>query len=179
MPVRELGHHIGTTGEEHVMVVSAPALDVLARVSPQEVPHEACVVDVCWSHDVPDMLYALGAGTRSSVTAYFVVDDGSDVQAAGTVGEGLPELEAVPALALVAEAVDAVDSSVLVVAPQEEELLPALDLVRHQAADCPEGLPAPNHVEPEKELVVFRGEAAVLENTQERPSTGRVCLQGS
>lgn len=45
------------------------------------------------------------------------VDDGSHRKAVEAVGEHLPELDAVAALALVVEAVDPVDAGGLVVAP--------------------------------------------------------------
>ena len=57
-----------------------------------------------------------------------LVDDRGDREAVEAVGERLPELDVVPALALVVEAVDAVDRRALVVAAQQEEVLRVLDL---------------------------------------------------
>lgn len=45
-----------------------------------------------------------------------LIDDGSNGQAVKAVGESLPQLDVVPPLALIIEAVDAVDGSALVVA---------------------------------------------------------------
>lgn len=64
-----------------------------------------------------------------------LIDDGRDGQAVEAIGEGLPELDVVPSLALVVEAVDAVDGGALVVAAQDEEVLGVLDLVRQEQAD--------------------------------------------
>ena len=58
-----------------------------------------------------------------------LVDDGRDRQAVEAVGEGLPQLDRVPPLALVVEAVDPVDRRALVVAAQQEEVLGVLHLV--------------------------------------------------
>jgi hypothetical protein len=64
-----------------------------------------------------------------------LVDDGGNGQAVEAVGEGLPQLDVVAALALVIEAVYAVDGGALVVAAQDEEVLRVLDLVRQKQAD--------------------------------------------
>lgn len=64
-----------------------------------------------------------------------LIDDGGDGQAVKAVGEGLPQLDVVSPLALVVEAVDAVDGRALVVAAEDEEVLRVLDLVCEQQAD--------------------------------------------
>ena len=53
----------------------------------------------------------------------FLVDNGSDRQAIEAVCEGLPDLDIVPPLALVVDAVDAVDRGALVITAQDEEVL--------------------------------------------------------
>jgi hypothetical protein len=65
-----------------------------------------------------------------------LVDDSGDGQTVEAVGEGLPQLDVVSALALVVEAVDAVDGGTFVVASEDEEVLGVLDLVCQQKADC-------------------------------------------
>ena len=50
-------------------------------------------------------------------------DDGGHREAVEAVGEHLPELDAVAALALVVEAIDPVDAGGLVVTPGAKELL--------------------------------------------------------
>jgi hypothetical protein len=64
-----------------------------------------------------------------------LIDDGRNGQAVEAVGEGLPQLDVVSTLALVVEAVYAVDGRALVVAAQHEEVLRVLDLVGEQQAD--------------------------------------------
>lgn len=64
-----------------------------------------------------------------------LVDDSGNWQAVEAIGEGLPELDVVSPLALIVEAVDAVDGGALVVAAEHEEVLGVLDLVREQQAD--------------------------------------------
>ena len=53
------------------------------------------------------------------------------------------------------------------VATQDEEVLRVLDLVGQKQADCLEGLLAAIHVVAQEEIVRFRGEASILEQTEE------------
>jgi len=96
-----------------------------------------------------------------------LVDDGRHGQAVEAVREGLPHLDVVPPLALVVEAVDAVDGRALVVAPQDEEVLRVLDLEREQQADRLERLLAAVHVVAEEQVVGLGREAPVLEEPQQ------------
>lgn len=64
-----------------------------------------------------------------------LVNDCSNRETVEAVGEGLPELDVIPSLALVVEAVDPVDGRALVVAAQNEEVFRVLDLVRQEQAD--------------------------------------------
>lgn len=57
------------------------------------------------------------------------VDDGGNRQAVEAVRKSLPQLDVVPALALIVETIDTVDGGTLVVAAQDEEVLGVLDLV--------------------------------------------------
>ena len=58
-----------------------------------------------------------------------LVDDSSDGQAVETVRKCFPQLDVVPTLALIVEAVDAIDAGTLVVSSQNEEVLWIFDLV--------------------------------------------------
>ena len=71
------------------------------------------------------------------------------------------------ALALVVEAVDAVDGSTLVVASQQEEVLGVLDLVRKQEADSLKRLFASIDVVPKEQVVRLWGESAVLKQAEQ------------
>lgn len=64
-----------------------------------------------------------------------LIDDSCNWQAVEAVGECLPELNVVSALALIIEAVDAVDGSTLVVASEDEEVFGVFDLVCEEQAD--------------------------------------------
>lgn len=92
-----------------------------------------------------------------------LVNDGGNGQAVEAVGEGLPQLDVVSALAFIVEAVDAVDRRALVVTAQDEEVLRVLYLVGEQQADGLERLLATIDVVAEEEVVGLWGESAVLE----------------
>ena len=96
-----------------------------------------------------------------------VIDDRRDREAVEALDELLPELEGVPALAFIVEAVDAVDRAALVVASEEEEVLRVLDLVGEHEADDFEVLLAAIDVVAEEEVVGFGREAADLENSEQ------------
>lgn len=85
---------------------------------------------VSWSHDTADLLHGVQIGTQTAVHGEdLLVNDGCDGQAVEAVRKCLPQLDVVPALALIVETVDAVDRGALVVATQNEEVLGVLDLV--------------------------------------------------
>ncbi len=96
-----------------------------------------------------------------------LVDDGGNGQTVEAVGKGLPQLDVVAALALVVEAVDAVDGRALVIAAQDEEVLGVLDLVGQQQADGLERLLAAVDVVAQEEVVGLGREAAILEQPQQ------------
>lgn len=96
-----------------------------------------------------------------------LINDGSNGETVEAVGESLPELDVVSALALIVETVDTVDRGTLVVSTQNEEVLGVLDLVRKEEADGLERLLATVDVVTEEEVVSLRGETAVFEETQE------------
>jgi hypothetical protein len=64
-----------------------------------------------------------------------LINDGGNRQAVEAVRERLPKLDVVATLALIVEAIDAVDRGTLVVATKDEEVLGVLDLVCEQQAD--------------------------------------------
>lgn len=65
----------------------------------------------------------------------FFVDDSSDRQAIEAVGKCLPEFDVVSSLALVVEAVNAIDRCTLVIAAKDEEVFGILDFVCKQQTD--------------------------------------------
>lgn len=84
-------------------------------------------------HDPPNLLHALQVWGKASVHGKdLLIDDGGNGEAVEAVCERLPELDVESTLALVVEAVDAVDRGALVVATQDEEVFGVLDLVRQE-----------------------------------------------
>lgn len=95
-----------------------------------------------------------------------LIDDGRNRQTVEAVGERLPQLDIVPPLALVVEAVDAIDRRALVVTTENKEIFGVLDLVGQEEADCFERLLAAVNVVTEEEIVGLGGKAAVFEEAQ-------------
>lgn len=58
-----------------------------------------------------------------------LVDNGGNRQAVEAIGEGLPELDVVAALALIVESVDTVDRGAFVVTAENEEVFGVFDFV--------------------------------------------------
>ena len=93
----------------------------------------------------------------------FLVDEGRNGQTVEAVSEDFPQLDAVAPLALIVEAVDAVDRGAFVVASQQEEVLWVLNLVSKEEADCLERLLSTVDVVSKEEIVGVGREATVLE----------------
>jgi len=92
-----------------------------------------------------------------------LIDDGCDGEAVKAIGEGLPQLNIVPSLTFVIEAVDSVDRGAFVVATENEEVFGVLDLVGEEQADGLEGLLASVDIISKEEIVCLWWEAAILE----------------
>jgi hypothetical protein len=60
---------------------------------------------------------------------YLLVNDSCDGQAVEAICESLPEFDVVPPLALVVEAINAVDGGAFVVASKDKEVLRVFDFV--------------------------------------------------
>jgi hypothetical protein len=123
---------------------------------------------VCWSHYAPNLLHRVQVRAETAVHCEdLLVDDSGDRQAVEAVGEGLPQLNVVPSLALVVETVDAVDGGALVVAAKDKEVLGVFDLVREEQADGLERLLATVYVVAEEKVVGLWWETAILEQTEQ------------
>lgn len=96
-----------------------------------------------------------------------LVNDSSNGKAVEAVGESLPELDVVSALALVVETVDTVDGGALVVSTQNEEVLGVLDLVGKEKANGLKRLLATVDVVTKEKVVGLGRETAVFEETEE------------
>lgn len=120
------------------------------------------------AHDTPNLLHRVKVGAQTAVHGEdLLVNDGGNGQAVEAIGKSLPQFDVVASLALIVEAVDAVDGRTLVVAAQNEEVLGVLDLVREQKADGLERLLATVDVVTEEEVVGLGRKATVLEETEE------------
>lgn len=91
-----------------------------------------------------------------------LVDDGGNGQAIEAVGKRLPELDVVPPLALIVEAVYTVDGGTLVVAAEDKEVFWVFDLVGQEKADGLERLLSSVDVVAQKEIVGLWRESSVL-----------------
>ncbi|GIX60680.1 ABC1 family protein [Babesia caballi] len=156
---QKVDHNVGAEGERNAAVVLAPARGVWVGVAPQQVAQEPGVGHVGGTSNLANLVHGVELRRETAVhTKYLVVDDGGHGQAVEAVGEDLPELHAVAPLALVVEAVDAVDGGALVVPAEQEKVLGTDGLQRLLAAV---------HVVAEKEVVGGGREPAVLEQPQQ------------
>lgn len=94
-----------------------------------------------------------------------LVDNGGNRQAVEAIGEGLPELDVVAALALIVESVDTVDRGAFVVTAENEEVFGVFDFVGKQQADGLERLLATVDIVTKEEVVCLGREATVFEKT--------------
>lgn len=98
---------------------------------------------------------------------YLLIDNGSDGKAVEDIAKGLPELDIVTTTTFIIETINTIDACALVVTAENEEVLRVANLKREQEADGLDRLTAAVDVVSEEEIVCFRWEAAVLEETQQ------------
>ena len=123
---------------------------------------------ICWAHDAADLLHGVQIWTQSSVHGEdLLINDSGNGQAVEAVGKCLPKLDVVSSLALIVEAIDAVDRGAFVVAAEDEEVFRVLDLVGKEQADSLQGLLATIYVVTKEEVVGLRRKASVLEQPKE------------
>lgn len=94
------------------------------------------------------------------------VNDGCNWQTVEAVGEGFPQLDVVPTLALIIKSVYAVDGGTFVVAAQDEKVFRILDLVCEKEADGFERLLATVDVVAQEEVIGLWRKSSVLEQSQ-------------
>jgi hypothetical protein len=197
MFLEEPGNDIGAKGEGDTAIVLAPARDVLVRIRPKKIAEQAavrnlvtrmlaptwvicvnyrdekevlslCITYVSGAHDATDLLHRVQVRAEATVHGKdLLIDDGGNGQAVEAVGKRLPQLDVVSTLALVVEAIDAVDGRALVVTPQDEKVLGILDLVGKEQADSLKGLLASVYVVTQEKVVGLRREAAVFKEAEQ------------
>lgn len=125
----ELFYDIGTEGEGDTTIVLSPSYETLLGIGPQQVANETGVSYIAGADDLLDLLHLLKFRGQATVAAEdLVVDDARNGKAVEGIRKGLPQLDVVPALALIEEPIDTVDGGALVVAAEDEEVLGELDL---------------------------------------------------
>lgn len=96
-----------------------------------------------------------------------LIDDCCNREAVETVRKCFPQLDIIPTLTLVIEAIDSIDGGTFVVSSEDEEILGILDLVRKEQADCFERLFASIDIISKEEVVGLGREATVFEKSQQ------------
>lgn len=120
------------------------------------------------THDATDLFHRVQIGAETTVHGEdLLVDDRRDGQAVEAISECLPQLNVVPPLALVIEAIDTVDGGTFVVTTENKEVFRIFNLVCKEQADGLERLFATVDVVSEEEVVGLRREATVFKKTQE------------
>jgi len=166
--LEELVDDVVAEGVGHTAGVAAPAGYRGVRVGPEEVAEEALVGDVRRAGDLEDLAKPLEVGREAAVHAQnFVLDAAGDRHAVEGVGEDAPELDAVTALALVVEAVDAVQGGAFVVAAKEEELVGVLYFVAEEEGDCFYALLGSINVISHEDIIAFRRKSSSLKQTEQ------------
>lgn len=88
------------------------------------------------THHTANLLHRIEIGAQTTVHSKdFLVDNCGNGQAVKAIGKGLPQLDVIASLALIIEAINAVDGRALVVSAQDEKVFWILDLVCEEQAD--------------------------------------------
>ena len=96
----------------------------------------------------------------------FLVDQGGDRQAIEDVAKDAPESNGISTFALIVETIDSVDLGTFVISPEKEEVLRVLNLVAQKQADSFDGLLSTVDIVTEEEIVCFRRETTVFEDSE-------------
>ena len=148
-------------------VILTPARLALLGVGPKQVAQEAVFGHFGWPRDLLKLSNCHQLRRETAVHAKnLVVDEGCDGHAVENILEFFPDADGVAALALVVEAVDAVDLTALVVAAQQEEVFLELDLVGEEQDNCLERILAAVNVVSQEEVVGLGWEPSVLKESQ-------------
>eukprot|EP00312_Isochrysidales_sp_CCMP1244_P017090 CAMPEP_0202741702 /NCGR_PEP_ID=MMETSP1388-20130828/4496_1 /ASSEMBLY_ACC=CAM_ASM_000864 /TAXON_ID=37098 /ORGANISM="Isochrysis sp, Strain CCMP1244" /LENGTH=340 /DNA_ID=CAMNT_0049408555 /DNA_START=129 /DNA_END=1150 /DNA_ORIENTATION=- len=171
VPLEEGVHAVGSKRVRDTAVVLSPARHVDVRVGPEQVAEQARV----WHLERPlqrrDVARRDKVRRETAVEAKdALVDERGEGQPVEELLELLPQLDRVAALALVVEAVHAVDGGVLVVSAQQPDLVGVLDFERHQQEHALEPVGAAVDVVAEEDVarpLWSGGEAAEVEQPKQ------------
>lgn len=94
-----------------------------------------------------------------------LINDRGNREAIEAISECLPQLNVVSPLALVVKAIDAINRSTLMVAPENKKVFWVLNLICKEETDCLKRLFTPVHIITQEEVVGFRWKASILEET--------------
>jgi len=84
-------HYLLAKGEADPSIILAPALYIFVGIGPQEIAEEACVWDVCGSHDSLDLIERAQLWAKAAMHAEdLLINKGGDREAIEAVSEGLP-----------------------------------------------------------------------------------------
>mmetsp|Transcript_38082 Transcript_38082/g.81113 ORF Transcript_38082/g.81113 Transcript_38082/m.81113 type:complete len:204 (+) Transcript_38082:680-1291(+) len=168
MLLQELANHVGAEGVRDAAVVLGPTRNVSLRIGPQQITQQPCVGNVRWPHDALDLLRRVEVRRKTRMYAEDLLvhhsRKGKDIE---HLLEFFPHLDVVAALALVIEAVDAVDGCTLVVTAEEEEILGVLDLVREKQAHAFEAILPTVNIVAEEEIIGVGRETTVLKEAKQ------------
>mmetsp|Transcript_15428 Transcript_15428/g.48182 ORF Transcript_15428/g.48182 Transcript_15428/m.48182 type:complete len:233 (+) Transcript_15428:607-1305(+) len=166
--LEELGDDIVAKGKGDAARTLVPPNHFLFRVTPQQVTQQPLFRHIGGARNGGNLIEVLQVGRQATVHAQnLLVDPGSDGKAVEQIGKGSPQLNVVPALALVVKAVDAINGGTLVVATQQKEVLRVLNLVRKQQANRLQALLSTVNVVAKEEVVGTRRESSVFEQPKQ------------
>mmetsp|Transcript_2704 Transcript_2704/g.3708 ORF Transcript_2704/g.3708 Transcript_2704/m.3708 type:complete len:226 (+) Transcript_2704:410-1087(+) len=149
-------------------IVLAPAGLAFLGVGPEQVAEEAVLRDLGGASDLLELGDGDELGGEAAMHAEdLVVDEGGDGHAVEHILELFPDADRVAALALVVEAVDAVDLAALVIAAQQEEVLLELYFVGQQQDDGLQGVLSAIDIVAQEEIVGLGRESAVFEQPEQ------------
>lgn len=96
-----------------------------------------------------------------------LVDDGGNWEGVECLGEGFPHFDVVSALALVIKPINPIDTSALMISPQQEEILRVFNLIRQHKADRFQTLLPAIYIVPKEQIVGIWRKATILKKPEE------------
>lgn len=150
----ESGDNVGAKGERDTTFVLSPTTNILIRVRPEQITKQTSIRDIRRTHDRSNLVKRVQVRRKSTMhTKDLLINNSSNRQAIKAISKDPPELNRESPLALVVEAVDAVDTGTFVVAAEDEKVLWVLDLVGEEEGDGFEGLAAAVNVITQEKVI--------------------------